>query len=269
MRRNYEEVPSVAELANTLEREAKRDIPLSKQNIHYFSLDSLKEFLTTIGFSVPAFDRFKTWQEVLIEGEVLQRKLIPYILDQNGQQIVEPAIKLYQYLSQEDKPEPADIILAFGAKTPARAEKAIELYKKGLAPKILFSGRGASFVDNVTETEADNYAGIAREAGVDESALILEREAITLPDNVRRSFNMLDEMQISYKRIILVNSPYSQLRGYGYAEKYSPVGTAIFRVNCETKNTLREDKWFETEEGIKAVIGEYRRLWVSLAANSL
>lgn len=270
MRTDYLQIPSVVELSKTLQREIKRGIPPSKQSRHFASIAPLSSFLESIGYDNFQFELNLHWAEVLVKGDILVKELIPFILSLGDFKISDVAVRLYRYLSEEDpSPELSDLIIAFGSKTNYRAEKAVELFHKGVAPKLLFSGKGSSFTDVVDETEADRYTNFAIRLGVPKEAIIIENEAITLPDNVRRSLNLLDELRFYYKKVILINSPYSQRRAWGYFMKYCPEGITAYRINCKTKDNLQEDTWFKNEEGIKYVLGEYIKIWMSLATNTI
>lgn len=268
MRTDYTQAPSVKELELTLEREAKRQIPKEKLSEHFVDLTPFLELLRVLGYSTEDIRLDLPWQEVLVRGEQMVQQLVPLVLERASKLPQVVLDNAYGYLAEEDAPKETDLIFVFGAKTPARAEKAVELFKKGLAPKILFSGRGSSF-EQAEESEAEKYQAIALAAGIPKEAIILEIKAITLPDNVKRSLNLLDRLGESYGQVILVNSPYSQRRGSGYFMKYSPVNTVVYRVNCQTREGLRANDWFTNETGIKYVLGEYGKIWISLATNTI
>jgi uncharacterized SAM-binding protein YcdF (DUF218 family) len=265
-RKSYIELPTIAELWQTLRTEAQRLIPEGKENLHWASIDPFIEFLNFLGVETGEISPDKSWQEVRAISERIMNEGIEKILTNNSPQLPLRARKLYAYLSEEDAPQKSDFIITFGAKTLARANKAIELYKSVFAPKIIFSGGSPLFAK--AKPEAEIYQEVALTAGVPEEALILETKSITLADNVRSTLNLLDKLGIEYKSIIVVNSPYSQRRGYSHLQKYTPVGTRIYRVNCSSREGLRENDWFTNEEGIKYVFQEYYKLWFGLVINT-
>ena len=242
MRIKYIELPSLKELEETLATESQRAIPKEKASMHYASLEPFITFLNTLGIDTSEITLDKTWQDVRMISERLINEASPRILESDRSEISIPAYKLYEYLSEEDSPDKSDLIIAFGAKTNARVEKAIELYKKRLSTILLFSGSSPLYAN--IEPEAEVYKEIALKVGIPEDDIITETKSITVADNVRSSLNLLDEMHITYKNIIIVNSPYTQRRSYSHLEKYTPTGTKIYRVNCTTKEGLRKNDWF-------------------------
>ncbi len=158
------------ELSKILAKEAKREIIPSKLNEHFASFEPLLEFLRKIGFDTEEINLELNLQEQLAAGEKLAAEVKEYIQSKNPAAISEPACALYRYLAEEDQPEKADVILAFGAKTMARVEKAVELFNQGLAPKLMFTGGSPIYAPN--EPEAEKYEKFALAAGVPESSIL-------------------------------------------------------------------------------------------------
>jgi uncharacterized SAM-binding protein YcdF (DUF218 family) len=101
---------------------------------------------------------------------------------------------------------PADAIVAIsGGDTPARAQEAINLYKAGWAPKVVFSGAA---LDQSGPSNAAAMRKQALAAGVPEEAILLDEKAADTQQNASRTLALLSDA----KRIILVTSPYHQHR---------------------------------------------------------
>ena len=86
---------------------------------------------------------------------------------------------------------------------------------------------------------------------------MVERQAITLPDNVRRTLNLLDQKSFKYSSIILVNSPYVQRRGWAHFQKYVDDHIRLIRINSATQPALQKANWFKSEVGIKVIANEF------------
>jgi len=138
--------------------------------------------------------------------------------------------------------------------------KAIELFKQGLAPQMVVSGRGPLYDDSKYKAEARLYADAAVEAGIPREAIILEDASITLVDNIRRSLDMLDEAGRRLDSLIIVNSPYTQRRGWCMWRKYLVDEVRICRVNCGTGPDFTAENWYRNEDGLRVVIGEFIKL---------
>src|SRR5687767_15453077 len=104
-------------------------------------------------------------------------------------------------LSVRDREQPADAIVVVGAPlAPSgglssvgeeRVRAGVELWRRGLAPLLCFSGGGPGRLADGTAREADIMAARARELGVPAEALRVERDSLSTADNARRSAALL------------------------------------------------------------------------------
>src|SRR5262245_30957926 len=99
--------------------------------------------------------------------------------------------ELTRLLFVKDEPEPGDLALVFGHHdlnvAAKRARRAAELYLGGLVPSILLSG--GSLTGDKSEAEA--MALIARQAGVPQPNLLVERSSKNTFENVSESLALL------------------------------------------------------------------------------
>lgn len=271
-RDSFSQLANPQELQTVLEGGIKRNVPEGKKNLHYMEFSPLIALADDFRLNAEILTKNYTPQDVVEQdlfakgkelAEGLKERLLNESLTPN---VIELCNKVYDYLAEQDAPKKADLIFVFGAKTPLRIEKAIELYKLGLSERILVSGRGPHYANNDSATEAEIYAKIAMDQGVPKDAIILEDKSITVPDNVRASLNLLDEQHIPHSSIILVNSPYTQRRGWAHFEKYTPENVSLVRVNSETGNQYKRDAWYAHSTGIDVVLSEY---WKGKVAVSL
>lgn len=177
---------------------------------------------------------------------------------------------LYDYLCESDEPTQSDIIFVFGSKSTFRIEKAVKLYREGYASRVCISGRGPFYEQELTEiSEAEKLAAYALAQGVPAEALIIEAESITVPDNVKRSLSMLEQGPIAHNSFILVNSPFSQRRGWAHFQKMSEPGTRLVRNNTDrVSEEFSRDRWYHNETGTKIVLKEFFGLRVSELLNT-
>jgi uncharacterized SAM-binding protein YcdF (DUF218 family) len=262
LRRDPSDVTSKEEFEGIVAAEAQRTVAPSKVGKHYVSIELFVHFLDFLGVDTSELSLDKNWQEVLENRERLHQ-VVDLILAKDPEEIKEEAVKLYRYLAEEDTPEKSDVIFCFGSQSEERPKKAAELWKKGLASKIIFAG-GHAFYQETEEKEAENFKKIAMELGVPEEVIMTESTSITVPDNVRKSFNYFDEIGFSYKKIICVIAPFAQRRAWACLMKYSPEGTEVYRVNTKVGERLQEDSWFRSEYGIKNIFNEWGKIWMGL-----
>lgn len=273
-RNSFDQLPSSKELQDILEAETKRELPKGKENSHYFEFSPLADLANYFGIDssilTSEYVREDLDQESLLnEGKLFIQKLKDIILNKELlPEDIEILNKVYDYLSEEDPLEKSDLIFVFGAKTPLRIEKAVDIYKEGFSKIILASGRGPYYRDSSSETEAKIYKKIAVDSGVPDDSVVTEEESITIPDNVRASLNLLDEKGIRYDSIILINSPYTQRRGWAHFKKYTDDDVKLIRVNCGTGDNYKRDSWYKNPLGIDVVIGEYFKAKVAVSLNT-
>ncbi len=125
-----------------------------------------------------------------------------------------------------DKPHKADAIIVLSGDTDPyylRTKKAVELYKQGYARYIIFSGYGAGG-DN-----AEFLAKIALHYNISKQAIIIEPNARTTYENFFFAKPII--LKHNFKSIIIVTSPYHQLRSYLVAKKLF-AGTGVSIYNC-------------------------------------
>lgn len=247
-----------------------RPVPSYKNETHFTNFEPAIHLFQALDLPTDYFQQDWQWSDLEHKDLIAQINEIGNLFLSKVLQSPPPRTLLnqaYDYLAEEDAPEPAELIFVFGAKTPARVEKAIELYQQGLAPKLMFSGGNAVYHQQ-EYSEAETYRDIAIQAGVKESDIILETKSITLPDNVRTSLNYLDQNNFPLKKLILVNSPYCQRRGWCVFKKYTLHDIAITRINCTTGDTYSREQWFKHPEGIKVVFNELVKIKLSHILNT-
>jgi uncharacterized SAM-binding protein YcdF (DUF218 family) len=127
-------------------------------------------------------------------------------------------------------PEAADAIVVFaggvgesgraGGGFQERVTQAIDLYRAGHAPRMVFS---SGFVFTMREAEVMKAVAVA--GGVPAEAILLEESASNTHDNVAFTKRILDEH--GWRRVLLVSSPYHMRRALLTWRKLAPGVTVI------------------------------------------
>lgn len=155
--------------------------------------------------------------------------------------------------SQKEGCLPADAIVAVsGGDTSARTAEAIQLYKDGWAPKLVFSG--AAF-DKSGPSNAEVMRSQALGSGVPASDILIEEYGETTRENAENTQDILRDNDIS--SVILVTSGYHQRRaGLEFAK----------RTETEVRNhPVASDKqwsawWWLTPSGWFLAISEFIKI---------
>lgn len=141
-----------------------------------------------------------------------------------------------------------------------RVTQAVDLYKAGYAPKLIFSS-GYVF----TLREAEVMKAVAIDNGVPAEAILLEEAAKNTHDNVRFTKQILDEH--GWDRILLVSSPYHMRRATLTWQKLAP-GVVVVPTPVPQSLFYTHERGASLEQ-IRGILHEYlaladywRRGWI-------
>jgi hypothetical protein len=170
-----------------------------------------------------------------------------------------------------DEPANADLALVFGHSTAAlsalRAAHAAALYRDGYCPLLLFSG---GFVGRSAGTsEAEYVAGIARDSGVPEEAMLLETRSRNTFENAELSLALLRDRGLlaDHATVLLVSCPWHVRRVVLTVPQVFPEGVRL--LACPHEGSCSGAGWTGDPECRATVMGEYRYLTELIAAGSL
>ena len=172
----------------------------------------------------------------------------------------------------EDAPEQADIIFVPGASRPEHALRAAELYRAGLAPYVLPSGRfpkPAGRFLGVKERFREAYPGefesewdflrhVLTRSGVPEEAVLREDQATFTWENAMFSRRVTDGLGITVRTAILCCKSFHSRRALLYYQAAYP--ETRFLVCPATLPGYGREDWYLTEKGRAVVLGEVARL---------
>lgn len=139
-----------------------------------------------------------------------------------------------------DTGKPAHAIVVLGAAQwdgrpspvlQARVDHAIQLWRRGLAPKLIMTG-GRGKGDTTTEAAVERR--YAMEHGVPTSAILVEAESRSTSESLRNVAAMMD---VGAREVILVSDPFHMLRlsilarRFGLRPRTSPTRTSPISAN--------------------------------------
>jgi uncharacterized SAM-binding protein YcdF (DUF218 family) len=125
-------------------------------------------------------------------------------------------LALIDAYGQQDRAQPADVIVALGSRVypggrpgPSlmrRTQHAVALYRRGLAPAVLCTGGLGAH----PPTEAETACGMAERLGVPESALVLETRSHSTEENALYTHTLMQAR--GWQTAILVSDGYHLYR---------------------------------------------------------
>ncbi|MEY2640779.1 MAG: hypothetical protein RL150_172 [Candidatus Parcubacteria bacterium] len=108
------------------------------------------------------------------------------------------------YLGVGDTPQPADVIFVVGHYLKEVPYHAAELFKAGIAPTVLITGRKTRYIPADVPNEAQYFKQLMVEQGVSEEAIVLEEQSVNTLEDVQMGMETLRAHGIAPSRIVLV-----------------------------------------------------------------
>lgn len=154
------------------------------------------------------------------------------------------------------------IVAISGGDTQARTAQAIDLYKLGWAPLLVFSGAAA---DKSGPSNAEAMQAQALEAGIPASKILLDETSETTKQNADHAINIFEQRRI--RSVILVTSAYHQRRaGLEFGKS---AGLEIKIINHPVKTDNQWSRWWWlTPSGWYLAVSEMVKIIVFFAGRS-
>lgn len=154
------------------------------------------------------------------------------------------------------------IVAVSGGDTSARTESAIQLYKDGWAPLLIFSGAAE---DKSGPSNASIMRLQAVKEGVPEGAITIEQYSETTKQNAEKTQTIFDEKGI--KSIILVTSGYHQRRAS--LEFHKRAGGSVEILNHpDSHDKDWSSLWWLTPRGWYLAVSEFFKTLVFYAGGT-
>ena len=173
--------------------------------------------------------------------------------------LMETRDAITQFLFLQDEPALVDLCLVLGSRFAETMDPAIDLYRKGMCPRILISGHGP---DEEQEKEADLFLAYALQQGVPREVLFVEREARHTRDNFELSAAVI-EKEIGWpaiKTVGIVGKPYHMRRALMTARRFWPEHLNYLMFPSNLPRDLKAADWWESDWGRFRVMDELRRI---------
>jgi uncharacterized SAM-binding protein YcdF (DUF218 family) len=138
-------------------------------------------------------------------------------------QVLLLAEKIWNYHQMKQSLVKADAILVLCSHDERVAERAAELFLKGWAPLLIFSGGAGKITSQLwTEPEAERFAKIAQELGVPRQQILVEPASTNTGENISFTRKLLEEKNLALHSFIVVQKPYMERRSYATFKKVWP-----------------------------------------------
>ena len=163
-----------------------------------------------------------------------------------NKEVFETNKKYFDYLYLKEPPQKADIIIGFGhfdMKIPSRCA---ELFEKGYARKIIFTGGIGAGTADLGQAEADAFLAHVEQhhPGITSNHIFTENKSTNTGENLRFTLENLKKEQPTWHKklttgkVILVANPFRQRRVYLTAAQILPQATLI---NCPPESDYEKE----------------------------
>jgi uncharacterized SAM-binding protein YcdF (DUF218 family) len=153
-------------------------------------------------------------------------------------------------------PVKADLIFALGGDNGARADRVLELYRKGLAPKVLLGAEGAH-----SKTRAAYLSWRARylmDEGIPDKALLYDRSSVSSWDEAVITLALMRAMKLD--RVLVVSDPPHMRRlSWVWGKVFAGSGKQFTLVTSDME-AWDAGHWWRTSPNAQFVFAEYIKL---------
>ena len=171
---------------------------------------------------------------------------------------------LWDFMHMGQSLEQADVIVGFGCYDEDIPCRCAELFHRGFAPFVCFSGGLGRNTSGIwSKSEAERFAAIAMAEGVPENCIILENKSTNSAENLLFTPRVLAEAGVKAEKIIAVHKPYMEKRLWAAMQVYWPDVQAVYtspQVSVE-EHIAHAEKIGMTRKGvIETIVGDVQRM---------
>ena len=170
---------------------------------------------------------------------------------------------LWDFMHMGHALEKADVIVGFGCYDEDIPRRCAELFHRGFAPYVCFSGGLGRNTSGIwSKSEAERFAAIAIAEGVPEERIILNKSTNSA-ENLLFTPKVLAEMGVKAEKIIAVHKPYMERRLWAAMQVYWSDVQAVYtspQVTVE-EHIAHAEKIGMTRRGvIETIVGDVQRM---------
>ncbi|NKY48287.1 YdcF family protein [Nocardia cerradoensis] len=156
---------------------------------------------------------------------------------------------------------PVDVGVGLGSHDIGVAAYAVELFRRGIFPTIVFSGANApTTVAEFPDGEAVHYREHAVAQGVPDEAVLVEPRATNTAENIDLSRALLRESGRVVRSVLLICRPYQQRRSYATCRKRWPEVEVVCGSLPESLDEYVA-RIGDAERVVTMLVGDTQRVW--------
>ena len=154
-------------------------------------------------------------------------------------------------------PGPADLIVALGGDNGARAVRVLELYRKGLAPRVLLAGPEGMH-SKVLSTHQSWRATYLISQGIPAGALQFDARARNSWEEAKNALALMKAQKLT-RALVVSDPPHLRRLDWVWGRVFAGSGLSYVLVASDAEN-WNPEYWWRTSVGAQAVFSEYLKL---------
>lgn len=180
----------------------------------------------------------------------------------SNEHIDELAKKIWEYMHMHHVLKKADCIFVLCSYDTRVATYAADLFLKGYAPYLLFSGGFTELTKKrFSKSEAETFADIAIAHGVPPDKILIENESVHTADNIECSKKLLFEKGLDFHSFILVQKPFNERRTYATFKQWWPEKECTITSPSISYEDYPDEK-ISKDLMINNMVGDFQRIRV-------
>jgi uncharacterized SAM-binding protein YcdF (DUF218 family) len=169
---------------------------------------------------------------------------------------------IWDYMHVGNIIDKSDAVFCLCSHDTRVAIRAADLIKNGYGKYLIFSGGSGKLTKNTfTKPEAEVFRDIAIEEGIDSKQIIVEPNSTNTGENVKFTYELIQDLGLHLQSFILVQKPYMERRTYATFKKQWPKPSTTFSV---TSPLMDFDEYVATgldkDEVINIMVGDLQRI---------
>jgi len=138
------------------------------------------------------------------------------------------ATSIWNYHQMGHETRPCSAAIGLGSHDLGVATAAVDLYRAGLFPVVVFSGGNSPTTRaRFPRGEAVHYREHALGLGVPDEAILVESKAGNTGQNITFSRELLSEAGVEVESLLLISKPYMERRSYATCRKLWPEADVV------------------------------------------
>jgi uncharacterized SAM-binding protein YcdF (DUF218 family) len=153
-------------------------------------------------------------------------------------------------------PAKADLLAALGGDNGARADRVLELYRKGIAPRVLLTG--PDLHSKTRPAYLDFRARYLLQEGIPETAILFDRRSRNSWEEARSTLALMQAQKLA--RVLVVSDPPHMRRlSWTWGRVFDGSGKEFVLVASDMDD-WDAAHWWRTSPNAQFVFGEYIKL---------